>query len=61
MDVKLLLMVMMTVMKRTHLDYYAQALRPILNNLLEKVQRRASCLVHEFRGWSYDHRLNFLR
>ena len=29
-------------------------------DLLEKVQRRASRMVQEFRGWSYDQRLDSL-
>ena len=48
---------------RPHLDYCAQAWRPFLRkdiDLLEKVQRRASRMVQEFRGWSYDQRLDSL-
>jgi ribonuclease P/MRP protein subunit RPP40 len=49
---------------RPELDYYAQAWRPFLKkdiDLLVKVKRRASRMVQEFRGWSYDQRLNFLK
>ena len=48
---------------RPHLDYCAQAWRPFLRkdiDLLEKVQHRASRMVQECRGWSYDQRLNSL-
>jgi hypothetical protein len=49
---------------RPHLDYCSQAWRPHLRkdiDTLEKVQRRASRMVTEFRGWSYDQRLSSLK
>jgi len=48
---------------RPHFDYCTQAWRPHLRkdtDTLEKVQRRASCMVTAFRGWSYYQRLRSL-